>query len=312
MSREWPFPDLRNGTTIALVTDRHHGTRSYTAEQLARVGGDLIGMHTAAQGIIDAGDSIDWGGADNEAYDVEAKAWTDDVKAGTGLPYVWVPGNHDLASWSLSQERTKEQWAAAVGQPSALTVTDVNGVRILGVSADTWYLDDGSGYGPCVLSEATLTWLDEQLTAAGSMPVFIANHAPLWEQYARDPDPEDTRANSWWWTSPQADLTSLIDGHSNVKGWVSGHIHADIQYRADTHVQSMLVGSRKIFAINGPASGGLVERLSPSSLQQTQSPVLTTWFTWMGDALDVRWYDHKTHRWTESGGVRRRHVLLEA
>lgn len=310
----WPLPDRRDGTVIALVTDRHHGQRFFTESTMDRVADDLIALRSVAHGVVDAGDAINWDDEDPQAEDDLAHDWTNRVKAGTGLPYVWVPGNHDLSSYAFPDvERTALSWAGSVGQPSHLTETTVGDLTILGIGPDNWDQWQGPGdvpatVGPCIIAPATLDWLEDKLTQAGNNPVMIANHAPLWEQYEKE-GIGGVRAGVKWFTNPHDQLTDLIDSHPNMVGWLSGHLHVNIDTRATTHARTIMVGSRKIFAVNGPAASGAMEGIS-SADQQLKSPALTTWITYEGNAIQVRWYDHKNRGWTDANGSYMRRITL--
>lgn len=313
-SRVWPLPNLRNGTTINLITDSHAGARFFTPDRHARMGDDLDDLRAATHGHVHAGDSIHWvtdDGTGELPEDAEFLALVNGRKAKSGKPWVLVPGNHDYSSFTGPNypKRDAAAWASAVGVPSHLSVTDIGDVRVLGIGPDRWDYDVAKDtYGTCLIPPATLTWLDRQLTAAGSRPVFIACHSPLWEQYAKDAVAGDFVNGSDWFVSPKDNLTAIIDGHPNVAGWISGHVHADIDVRP-SHARSMTVGSRRIFAVNGPASGGRMEGLVFAD-QQLKSPIQSMFITYMGDAIDVRWRDHLSRQWDYAGTDRVRHILL--
>jgi len=313
-TRTWPLPDLRNGTTVHLVTDQHEGFRFFTPDRHARMGADLDLLKASAHAHVDAGDTIHWQTDDGTGVDPEdptVNAWfAARATAEPGVPWVRVPGNHDLSSHTTPYpKRDATAWAAAAGQASPLTVTDAGDVRILGIGPDRWDYDQaGATFGTCLLSPATLAWLEAQLTAAGTRPVWIANHAPLWEQYAADTTPADFTAGAEWWTSPRDQLAQIIDAHPNVVGWLSGHVHANVDTRP-AFARSMTVGARRIFAVNGPASGGRIEGVDFDH-QQYDSPTQSLYVTYLGDAIDVRCRDHQAGQWHALAGQQVRHVLL--
>lgn len=301
MSRPWPYPDLRNGTTVSLTTDSHMGEWSFTQNFLDRAGADMDDLKVASQGFVHAGDLIHWS-TPAAPEDATAKQWLADRKAASpAIPQVFVPGNHDLASYvDPMPHRTSSQWATAMGVSSPLTVADMGGVRVLGVAPDDWVNDPVTGWGQMTLSPATMTWLDQQLTAAGSRPCWIAMHSALEDQYGGTAHAE-----------PIAGLQSLIGSHQNCIGVLSGHLHT--AYRTNVnHVKSITVGGRRIFTVNGPAGGGRMNGIAVAD-HQWQSPVISMFVTYLGDAIDVRWRNHLERRWDQGlGGDTVHHITLAA
>jgi len=308
--RPWPFPDLRNGTTVNLITDLHMGKRSFIADWATKMSDDLYRLRASLSGSVQAGDAIDWFNNPTTPEDALYVAWRDAHKTKLGLPLAECVGNHDLASHATGgPTRNVQQWAAAVGVPSQNTVVSMGGVKVITVGPDSWGFNGVGGPDQSVLSAATLTWLDQQLTAAGSTPCWIAAHSPLYEQFPAYSD--------GWLQAPKAELDALIGSHSNVIGWLSGHLHTDIQATPE-HAGVITVGGRKIFAVNGPPSGG---RLSSIEFNDHQwlapdgsgSGINQSMFvTYLGGAIDVRWRNHNGRRWAKAQGAQMRHILLTA
>ena len=311
MSRAWPYPDLRNGTTVNLITDIHMGKRSFVDQWAAKMSDDLYRMRAAMAGSVQAGDAIDWFNDPSTPEDNLYKVWRDAHKTQLGLPLAECVGNHDLASHATGGPvRNVQQWATAVGVSSQNTVVTMGGVKVITVGPDTWGFQGVGGPDQSVLSPATLTWLDGQLSAAGSTPCWIAAHSPLYEQFPAYSD--------GWLQAPKAELDALISAHPNVIGWLSGHLHTDITITPE-HAGVITVGSRKIFAVNGPPIGGRLTNIdfnghqwvSPDNVGSGVSQSMLV--TYLGDAIDVRWRSHTGRRWAKDGnGNQMRHILLKA
>lgn len=299
---EWNYPDLRNGTTLHHITDNHFGDRFFTTNLLDRVASDMAVLKASHQGHVHTGDMVMWRGSTGlPPEDSLYTAWRGKIKS-DGKPYAEVPGNHDLGSYGSANYRTKEQWATAVGVPSANSVTRMGDMIVIGLSPDVWMpAYPADGFLDPVLSPATLSWLDTQLTLAGSTPVWLANHVPPVGQYS---------ASTASTAQPGADVDALIAGHPNVVGWLSGHWHVDINNQPD-HVRTVVQGGRNLFAVNAPAAGGLLTGVD-QSVQQWASPAQSMFVTYLGGAIDVRWRDHSARRWTTSEGAAVKHLLLTA
>jgi hypothetical protein len=231
-------------------------------------------------------------------WDAAYRAWRAALNL-DGLPYLEAVGNHDL-EMPAGTIRTAAQWAAAVGVCSQNRVADMGDVRVITIGPDLWGTNNAAGEQ--VLSEATLVWLDEQLTAAGSRPCFIAAHCALAQQY-----PEDVGISVVY--GPSDRLTEIIDGHPNAVGWLSGHKHVPIDTRPE-HARTMTVGSRTIYAINGPPAGGGKLPGMAWADHQWKNVNQSMYLTYLGDALDVRWRDHLAGKWVRAADERVRHLIL--
>ena len=168
------------------------------------------------------------------------------MHASDGQPWAVVPGNHDLQSYGDNNPyRTSMEWAQAIGRDDFKTVTDMGDVRVIGLGPDEWrgFTKDGPSAGDFILSDDTLSWLDQQLAEAGSRPVVLVTHVPPWEQYDR-----------WYAPKPRQTVDDLIGDHGNVKVWLSGHRHTDI-FNDDVHAEVVSIGGRNVACINGPSTG---------------------------------------------------------
>lgn len=298
-TRVWPYPDLRNGTTIHHITDTHFGLRDEVDGRFPAISADLELLKASHVGHVHSGDMVDWDASPSAGpEDTQYLAWRDGVKAKDGLPWAEIVGNHDLQSFATGATRTSAQWATSMGLSSQNTVTSMGGVKIIGLGPDSWATQITAA--PCVLSAATLTFLDQQLTAAGSTPCFIATHVPPNEQYPSNA-PNGV-------ATPVANLDGIVAGHSNVVGWLSGHRHANPDTDA-AHAGVVSVGGRNLFVVNGPAAGGRMSGVAYENYT-FQSPSLSMFITYLGGALDVRWRDHSAMGWKLTAGQQFKHLLL--
>lgn len=310
----WRFPDLRNGTTLHHITDTHFGYQSgeygahATSIRTPYIEADLEALRAVHSGHIHSGDLVDWNGvpADSEGNpqppeDDLWRAFEQRVTAADGHPFVKVPGNHDLQSYGPgTPHRTSMEWARAMGMSHFNTVTDMGGVRVIGLGPDEWRYatNDGPSGGDFVLSQKTLTWLDEQLTAAGARPVVLTTHTPPWEQYDRSFSPR-----------PRGAIDDLIGSHSNVKLWLSGHRHADVMTDG-AHAQVVEIGGRNVAVVNGPTTGARCASVEEYWDMQYASPCLSIFVTVLDGAIDVRWRDHLARRWVSSVHGDVHHLLV--
>jgi len=302
-TRRWPYPDLRNGTTIHHLTDTHFGAQDFVNTWLEQTRLHLTRLRATNAGHVHTGDMIhnyfNTTAADDAAY----VSWRTALKAAEpGKPYAEAVGNHDLGRYidGAPVLRTTDQWEAAVGVPDKNSVTTMGAVKVITVGPDSWPWPDNS---QSVLTAATLSWLDAQLTAAGSTPCWIAAHAPLREQY-----PAQTAGSV---QQPEASLDAVLGAHDNVIGWLSGHLHSPVT--DTTNVAAVTVAGKRLFTVNGPAAGGGRIASVPYAEHQFRSPNHSALVTYLGDAVDVRWLDHNRWQWAnDSSGGHYRHTLLRS
>lgn len=302
--RQWLAPDMRTGTTIHLITDSHFGQRFFTQSWMEQTGTDMDRLKAFAHGHVHGGDLIQWQTVTDPATEDQQFLdwWAARKAADPATKWALTVGNHDLASYFGSlPRRDAATWASVYGVPSKNTVTDMGGVRVITVGPDAWDTPDaGSSVGDCVLSAATLTWLDQQL-AATTKPVFVSSHAPLWEQY-------NGAGGPGWYVNPRTDIAAIVASRTNLVGWLSGHRHVDITLEP-AHASVINVGGRAIYAINGPACSGRRNDLSFAA-HQIQSPCLSTYITYLGDSVEVRWREHLRGRWFSDGKSRVKRLSL--
>lgn len=310
MTRSWPpvggtprtWPNPSNGVTLCHITDTHVGQRDETDWRFPTIAADMERLGVTTQGVVHTGDMCDWdetpptGSPEVSQY----RAWRDPLRTALGVPWSEVPGNHDLQSFQSRKTWTSQQWATAMGYASANTVTIMGGVWVIGTAPPQWAGFDGDKF---TLDAATLTWLDQQLTAAGSNPVIITAHVPPVEQYPSAPDQ----------ILPAASFANIVGSHSNVKMILSGHRHSNI-WTDNAHSSIQTIGGKKVFCLNGPAAGGIMFGYGdPYTLAPWRSPCLSTYVTYYGDAVGVRWRDQMAGRWSDGlDGDTYKHYLIAA
>lgn len=299
----WPYPDLRNGTTLHHITDSHFG-KPYSEWRTGRMVADMERLRASAAGHIHSGDIVNWGPSstpeDGEYLAFKARVQSVDAS----LPWAEVVGNHDTWSWKSGATRTSMEWAAALGKPHFNTVTDMGDLRIIGIGPELAWSDtdndDGLVRRQCVISAETVDWLDAQLSAT-SKPCVIVTHAYPVEQFGKDVLVSETGA--------AGTLRDVIAANAHVVMWVTGHRHPDPSNPDQAKV--ITVGGRQIFSLCGPATGGRMFGI-PRGNYTFASPCLSTYVTYLGDAVDVRWRDHLRGNWWEAAGDTYRHILLTA
>lgn len=319
MTRTWPYPDLRNGTTFHHITDTHFGALSqadFIFKWLDGVSYDMEKLKVAnPNGHIHTGDMIEWFApytslSDGAAQDSMYVAWRDGIKAIDGKPWVECAGNHDMqgplsADGTTRLGRTIQNWADSMGLVTPHQVVDMDDIRIITLNPDKWFrnVPAGDTKAEFEVPQATLDWLDTQLGAT-TKPVFIACHIVLQEQYLTITEDGYNAANV---NTPA--LTDVLMAHSNVVGWLSGHKHITISNVEHAKVMQLPNG-QKMFAINSPACGGGTRSGATEEQHQWDSVNYSMYLTYLGDALDLRWRDHNLYGWTGPSGETVRHLTL--
>lgn len=297
--RRWPGPPrILGGTTVWHLTDTHIGDAPGVAwPRMAGVAQDvaqpLVELNDVA-GFVHTGDIVNNSNSDADPEDVEAKDWLETYF--TSRPNLWVPGNHDIA-WRPSSAQAPASsrlgWELAYGRPGndVITVGDParsNVMRVIGMCPPFYGNDDTDPATPpkggWVLSDADLTWVEDQLRAAGSTPVWLANHFRLAEQTS---GAVDTSIGA----QPHGALVDLIASYPNVVGWLSGHVHWDTEDRR--MVMPLAVGGRTIAAVCGPST----RYNSDHSEAGGTLPYRSLYVTYLGDAVAVRFRDHGAARY---------------
>jgi 3',5'-cyclic AMP phosphodiesterase CpdA len=203
---------------------RHFGTNwAPVAEWIAGVRPDLV-IHTG---------DVTVDGADEE----EDLRYCAALLRGLGIPFLAVPGNHDVGDAGnpfqpVNAERLA-RWRRHFGDDR--WVHDIEGWRLVGLDA----LLFGSGEP----EEATqMAWLERTLAQADGRKIAWFLHRPLFLDTPGEPDA------GYWSVQPavRAQLMSLLRAH-RVALVASGHVH---RWHDNLHE-----GTRYVW---GPSSGFLV------------------------------------------------------
>ncbi|WP_343833054.1 metallophosphoesterase family protein [Glutamicibacter creatinolyticus] len=266
-----------------------------------RIAEDAQLLKAFAAGHVHGGDCIEWNTPTPE--DGSYIAFRNRVMQ-NGLPYLDVPGNHDMCTYAAPTTRTANQWASTVaGRPQANSVKRMGGMAVIGLAPDYWLWDTGiDNYAPPPpLSASTLTWLSNQLDLLGSTPTWLVTHHLPVGQPA-----EPIAANEL--VQPWDTIVDIMASHGNVIGWLSGHWHI----RPETWsigTKILNAGGRKIFGINAPSASGITGGTSATD-HQWKNNARSTFITYMGDAVDIRWRDHTNPSWMTVNGEQVHQLLL--
>ncbi|RKW71738.1 hypothetical protein DWQ67_02615 [Galactobacter caseinivorans] len=319
-------PDLRSSATVQVFADNQFGAFSgHSTNWNMRAATDSLSLKPYVGMRANAGDCIEWNTATPE--DADYKAFRN-VLTGDGLPYLDVPGNHDLTTYNNAAKfpytrttadgifermaRTADEWARDVpARGSANAVASTSDIAVMGVSSDLWAyrpnIASPNYAPPDPLTEATLTWMDQQLTALGSKPTWLMSHQLPLGQFASNPGGVDEYLRPW------SRIAEVLDAHPNVLGWISGHWHID-PARADG-VAKINVGSRSITAINAPSSQGLRSGWNAKQLQYgdgTLGPeyAKSMFIGYDGTDITLRWRNHNNGTWVQPQGGKYRRITL--
>ncbi|WCE39111.1 hypothetical protein PGC08_14040 [Brevibacterium sp. BDJS002] len=278
------YPDLTDGSTFHFITDLHLGDTFFSPQWMDRITDDLKHLRSSHVAHILGGDQVDNNRSDQYAL---YKAMRSTIKDTDGLPWLEVPGNHDMGApvgHAGDVVQSKEDWADLMGLADANQTLDAGGMRFIGLAPDYWHWMD-----QCVLSPETLNYLDWALTTAEGAPCWIVTHGPPNGQYIG--------YSNYAIPSPTADLESIVSGHNNVAGWLSGHRH--MEPGAPESARVMPIGGKQIFAINGPTAGGIGN--DPARPNGDASPWASLSYslliTYLGNRCVIRFRDHRSYGW---------------
>lgn len=283
MSREWANPLRTDGYRIVMVSDSHHGRRSFTETMLERAGKSLDRLAPVTDRFIHVGDSIHWASAnDKTTQDNQVKAWLANRKTATGKPWDIIAGNHDMQSYGTPfPNRSGDVWAADLGVGARNKVIDTPICRLILVSPVFQGYDTGKpGHLPMELNATEIAWIKTQADAAPQGRAFVFFHVPLPSQYPSHM--KDTAAQT------------MVENTPNIKAWISGHRHTSLesdQYAFLNH----RADSRLIHHVNLPSFGGVTTGYTDDRWGQ---PVLSTHMTILPEGgIELRFRDHLQERW---------------
>lgn len=273
--------------------------------------GDVHMQTTGIRGTPDRQDAMIWDMNHGDVPDVQHHFLGDLTESGTAgedaaflaftaaIPNVknFTIGNHDVDQ-DLNA-RTPAQWAAAYATPgnAANYTYDLPfGVRVISVSFDS--MADGSAL--IVLSQATLDYLDAQLTAAGTKDCWIMCHAPLHNTVLGGAGEFQSVDGGFFTAAPtgaaidSSAILSILAAHPNVKAWISGHTHTSLE--VPSIVTALTAGSTKLACISTSSV------TSNARANERWTRMTTPYVTWFGDKIEVRWREHFQKSWAHPVG----------
>lgn len=226
-TRPWPYPDMSK--TIHFIGDPHYG--GTLSARLAKVKADLDRV-PAPLCHVSVGDLVH----DSANMNAPAAAWMEALDA----PWYSALGNHDI----LDNFQTPAQWAAAIGMPGKNYTVDLGLVLLVFVGPDG--LAEGDSV-TITLSQATLDWLDAQLTAA-TKDCWVVCHAPLKDTVVGSTSVVWSSAEAAFYAEPNTSIRTILNNRTRAKAWISGHTHSPTT--TTDFLKTENVGSRTIAAIN--------------------------------------------------------------
>jgi 3',5'-cyclic AMP phosphodiesterase CpdA len=264
-------------STVHLIGDVHIGGISPHRCQIVLDDLDKEMVPTTVA-HIQLGDMTDLGTPEQDALALE---WLKQLDA----PWYNVLGNHDNF-W-----RDASEWAAVYGWPSQNYTADLGFAKLIAVGPGE------PSWGKLLrLSEETLRWLDQELTAAHGTDCIIACHAPLAETVLGDDDIHYTSRMPEFQIHDNEAILEVLAAHPNAKAWISGHTHSPIE--VPDLITTKVVGGHKLAAINTSALYYVGKRITWTA------PLITLYLTWLGDRAEVRFRNHGAGVWDGPHGLR--------
>lgn len=283
--RPGPPPE---GITLHAIGDAHVGPASSNeAWRLDAVARDSAKLPAPAA-VVQLGDGC------NNSPAADAPI-LDSFMDRLGAPWWAVMGNHDINE----DVQTPAQWAARLGYPAPSYTVDMEGLRLVMLSASAQW----SNYE--VAPPASLTWLDGAIGGTTN-PVIVCCHYPLYGTVGAVTgiDTPSTVIPYYIRTAAtpgsSADILAVLAAHANVKAWISGHTHSRIE--APDLVKAVdLGGGNRLAAINASSIWYCYPPPSPYPLDARET-INTLYVTLLRDRIEVRARDHGAGRWASPNG----------
>ncbi|CAG9466893.1 unnamed protein product [Pedinophyceae sp. YPF-701] len=203
-------------------------------------------MFVAAQGhlnrILQEGEGRDGGASrvvqlgDLGAYSADpgSQACFDFAKSflgGFAAPSLLVTGNHDLEGSEFNtDEENLAAWQRTFAQPH-FWCCDVGPALMVGISTVRFRSNEHSVH-EVHIDDEQVAWLREVLETAGDKPVVVYSHAPPLGCGLKVINEVHVKNRCAWLnhsTDPFA-FIDLVESHSNVRLWFSGHFHLSHNY----------------------------------------------------------------------------------
>jgi Icc protein len=195
------------------ISDLHIDGSERRARRAASVIAYLNGLSTPLDALLVTGDIAD--GGEPEQYQQAS-----DLLAASRWPVFCCPGNHDartgfrqilLGHDGAGQSDPAPAVAGAHPPAPVNQAHQTDGVRYL--MCDSSIPDQSNGH----LTDETLSWLDQALSAEPGLPAVVCLHHPPAAIYSRVVDA---------FTPSSVGLAAVIAAHHNVAGVLCGHAHS--------------------------------------------------------------------------------------
>lgn len=284
MTRHWPLPPVDR--TLHLIGDMHFGSPEMTAAKKRIVAADLARPAVPqVEHRVQVGDLTDTA---TSAQDIEGLTWMQSL---SGTPH-YVIGNHDM--WGV---RTAAQAATAWGLPGKDYTVDLGYALLAVIGPDGINSVNLTGL---TYAQATLDWLDAQLTSA-TKPVIVAAHPPLQNTVGLMGGAGYGSSESVDFSAqPNAGVRAVLAEHAGSRSvaWVSGHTHSPVD--APYLVKNEPVGTGAVLAVNALCLA------YTGTTKDAHDPLISVFLTVTDDAFEVRFRDHGAHQWVGGGpaGIR--------
>lgn len=249
----WADPQVYSDDDLAYVQESAEDVVTHLQK---------IAPNTPVYGMV-VGDMVGDANAEPLFYDRMK-----DIIASTGIPFFYLPGNHDILYYVRSDRPSKELYKQTFGP----TYYSFDRGKIHYIVLDNCFYNGNTWYYIGYLPETQLEWLEQDLARVekGST-IVISMHIPAYSQYARKGEWGKEKPSSV--LQNRSHLFKMLDGY-NVH-IMSGHIHETDNY----------IIQKNIYEHNHPAICGLFYE---SELCKDGTPRGYTVYLFDGDS--VTWH----------------------
>jgi len=198
---------------IAQISDLHlvsEGKRCYglvDTNELARRAVDAINrLNRRPDAVVVSGDIIDTAKAADYAV-------AQDILGELEMPFFPLSGNHDHST-GLKAAFSDHPFSASSVPDRLCYGADVGAIRLVVLDSSVSRAPHGE------LSEAQLSFLEQELSASNGRPAVVAVHHP--------PIPTGNRSMDKFGLRRPSELAAVISRHSNVLRILCGHCHRGV------------------------------------------------------------------------------------
>jgi 3',5'-cyclic-AMP phosphodiesterase len=242
---------------IAHLTDIHVQPELRANEGMSACLRHVNGLKDRPDLIVTGGDQImDAFDQGRERSQVLWDLWNSCLKSDNSIPARHVLGNHDIWGWNKKKSKCTgdepgygKAWACEqFARSTPYTSFDQQGWHIVLLDS---VQPKGDGYVGR-LDEEQFAWLEADLRAAGSAPVAVFSHIPIFavcvysDSAKKKDDPDNWYVSGGLMHSDAHRIRKLFMKHPNVKLCVSGHIHQvdRVEYCGVTYICDGAVSGR--------------------------------------------------------------------